>query len=379
MSSKQCFPKRFLPDHDPLITLPKAFGAWEYVAQNLPKLLVTDQFRGSIHKLPQFPVDTLQTPQEIDRAMQLLSYLGHAYVWGSRVTPKILPEVLARPWYEVATLLERPPILSYASYALCNWRRLDPKRPIELGNIVLIQNFLGGIDEEWFILIHVEIEARAKNAIEGCQEVIEAVIQQDISKAAASLEKVEYAIDQMCKTLERMPEHCDPYIYYNRVRPYIHGWKNHPKFENGLVYEGVYNNEPQKFLGETGAQSSIMPMLDALLCIEHKKDEMYKYLQQMRIYMPKEHRVFIEHVEAHAILRDFVKKEMGKAPELRQLYNSCIEKVDHFRDVHLGYAANYIQKQHETSAKNPHNVGTGGTPFMQYLKKHKEETRSFLL
>ena len=58
-------------------------------------------------------------------------------------------------------------MLSYASYALDNWRRLDPASPIELGNIALLQNFLGGLDEEWFVLVHVDIEAKAGKALAG--------------------------------------------------------------------------------------------------------------------------------------------------------------------------------------------------------------------
>jgi indoleamine 2,3-dioxygenase len=28
----------------------------------------------------------------------------------------------------------------------------------------------------------------------------------------------------------------------------------------------------------------------------------------------------------------------------------------------------------QTDSKDPHAVGTGGTPFMDYLKKHRDET-----
>lgn len=42
---------------------------------------------------------------------------------------------------------------------------MDPARPIELGNIVCLNNFMGGLDEEWFRLVHVEIEARAGPAL----------------------------------------------------------------------------------------------------------------------------------------------------------------------------------------------------------------------
>jgi indoleamine 2,3-dioxygenase len=61
------------------------------------------------------------------------------------------------------------------------------------------------------------------------------------------------------------------------------------------------------------------------------------------------------------------------------IYNACVSLVNRFRQTHLGYAAAYIQKQHQDSAKNPTSLGTGGTPFMDYLKKHKDETESFLL
>ena len=72
----------------------------------------------------------------------------------------------------------------------------------------------------------------------------------------------------------KMPEKCDPYIYYHRVRPYIFGWKNNPALPDGLIYRSCFNEKPQLFRGETGAQSSIVPTLDALLNVEHEKDEL---------------------------------------------------------------------------------------------------------
>jgi len=40
----------------------------------------------------------------------------------------------------------------------------------------------------------------------------------------------------------------------------------------------------------------------------------------------------------------------------------------------LEYAAAYIRKQSQQAQSNPTEVGTGGTPFIPYLKKHLEET-----
>ena len=87
----------------------------------------------------------------------------------------------------------------------------------------------------------------------------------------------------MLATLRRMPERCDPYVYFTRVRPFIHGWKNHPALPQGLRYEGVAELDgPQQLRGETGAQSTIVPVLDALLGVSHAPDPLREYLDEMR-------------------------------------------------------------------------------------------------
>src|SRR5262249_46750059 len=146
-------------------------------------------------------------------------------------------------------------------------------------------------------------------------------------------------------SLKRMPERCDPYIYYHRVRPYIHGWKNHPDLPNGVTYQGVsaYGLEPQQFRGETGAQSAIVPSLDAMLGVWHKDDILGAYLMEMRTYMPPAHRAFIESLEARGSVRLFVQRS-GRA-RLIGLYNACIEGLERFRSLHLEYAAAYIFRQ----------------------------------
>jgi indoleamine 2,3-dioxygenase len=306
--------------------------------------------------------------------MVLLSYLGHAYVWGGYRPETVLPARLAVPWYEVAGKMGRPPVLSYSSYALHNFFRFDPSREIECGNIGLIQNFLGGLDEEWFILIHVDIERKAAPAIGALHACLDAAEAGQAEELEILLAQVETAMGSMQATMRRMPEHCDPYIYYHRVRPYIHGWKNHPDLPDGLVYEGVaaYGGRPQQFRGETGAQSSIVPALDAMLGVAHQEDMLSLYLQEMRTYMPPAHRGFIESLEARPSVREFAQR--CAKPSLTSAYNACTQALEDFRSLHLEYAAKYVFHQAQTDSKNPHAVGTGGTPFMQYLKKHRDET-----
>ena len=138
----------FLPAPDPLELLPEDFSPWDKVARELPKLLITGKVRSHLIELPILDAAALRDRRERERAMMILSFLGHAYVWGETEIVTTIPVCLAIPWYQVSQLLGRPPVLSYASYALDNWRRLDPNRPIELGNIALRQNFFGGEDEE---------------------------------------------------------------------------------------------------------------------------------------------------------------------------------------------------------------------------------------
>ena len=367
----------FLPSVDPLDCLPAAFAGWEEVARELAKLLVAGTIRHELEQLPILKVSALTEQRHLERAMMLLSYFGHAYVWGEVTPASRLPASIAVPWYTVSQRLGRPPVLSYASYALHNWRRLDPTGPIALGNIVLLQNFLAGVDEEWFILVHVDIEAQMGPALAALGLAQTAVTEDHGQELEQHLSTIASAQECAYATLLRMPERCDPYIYYHRVRPYIHGWKNHPALPEGVIYEGVeaYGGTPQQFRGETGAQSSIVPSLDAALGITHKDDPLRPYLMEMRDYMPREHRAFIAAIEHGPSIREYVVAHRHAQPALRDVYNACVEWIGQFRAKHLEYAACYIQQQSQQSVDNPTDVGTGGTPFMPYLKKHRDETR----
>lgn len=364
----------FLPDEDPLTQLPAHYAAWEELAAELPRWLSTGRFRERARALPELDAARLVEPREQRRAMLLLSFLSHAYVWCDAKPAQRLPAVLARPWSDIASELGRPPVLSYASYALDNWRRLDPHGPIEIGNLGLLQNFLGGVDEDWFILIHVEIEARAAQVLGALPSLLEAASDANTEQAQRSLTVVAGGIAKLVQTLERMPEFCDPYIYYHRVRPFIHGWKGHPAFETGLIYEGVSERGEKAVAlrGETGAQSSIVPALDATFGVQHATDPLREYLTEMRDYMPPDHRRLLAFVEKESRVREVV--SAAAADSLRGAYDECLLELESFRSLHLEYAARYIFQQAQTDSANPAKVGTGGTPFMPYLKKHRDET-----
>lgn len=369
-------PCHYLPDCDTL----------NHLSRELPKLLSTRTVRRFIDEhealLPSIPAAWRE--QDYRTAMRMLSFTGHAYVWEAPDQPTAtLPPQLARPWYEISQRLGRPPVLSYASYALDNWRRLDPSKPVQLDNIVLLQNFLGGLDEEWFVVVHVQIERQAGPGLAGLLQAINGAATDKEENVLQGLAALAQAQTTMCETLLRMPERCDPYVYYTRVRPYIHGWKNNPALPDGLLYEGVsaYEATPQQFRGETGAQSSIVPCLDAGLGIAHAPDPLTAYLQEMREYMPPRHRMFLEVLERAADnrgrprLAGYVRDRRSTHPELWTAYCTSVDLLAQFRETHIGYADRYIHRQHQAHTSNPTAVGTGGTPFMRYLQKHLDETK----
>lgn len=309
------------------------------------------------------------------------SFIVQSYVWGDgeHNVPTVLPKNLAVPYCALADKIGQFPLLPYTAYTLDNWAKIDESGPINLENIYVIQNFLGGQDENWFILVHVEIEARAGRALGAIPAVFSALASKNKALLKEQLQTILDAWEQINATFDRMPERCDPYIYFNRVRPYIHGWKGNPALPDGLIYEGVekYAGKPQAFRGQTGSQSSIVPTMDALLGIVHENDPLKEFLDELHAYRPPKHREFIDTVRNVSTLRETV-AEMQDGT-LTALYNDIVRQVEAFRTCHLRYAATYINKQAQDSSGNPTEVGTGGTPFMRYLKKHRDESTNQLL
>ena len=122
-----------------------------------------------------------------------------------------------------------------------------------------------------------------------------------------------------------------------------------------------------------------MPALDATLGISHEHDPLRDYLREMRDYMPPGHRAFITAVEEGSSVREFVLLRRATHPSMRDAYNACVDELQKFRATHLDYARAYIHEQSQRQAANPSKVGTGGTPFMAYLKRHLEETAAHVI
>jgi indoleamine 2,3-dioxygenase len=360
------------------ISLPDSFDEMLDAAASLSDLITSGRVRHFLKQVGHPDMATFlasASNEQVRTAMVHYSFLVQAYVWGEAEAPTTLPANLAIPICAIGDDLGLPPLLPYSGYVLDNWYRLDKSGGISLDNIAMHQNFLGGQDENWFVLVHVAIEAEAGRALQLATALVDAAAQQDAVKVEQLLTDMNSVWDAMNAHFDRMPERCDPYIYYQRVRPYIHGWKNNPAMPEGLIYEGVakYAGKPQAFRGQTGSQSSIVPAMDGLFQVVHESDPLREFLDELHQYRPPQHRAFIDAVREASTLRDFAKTQNQS---VKDSFNACVEQVARFRTRHLEYAASYINKQAPSGAGNDTDVGTGGTPFMKYLKKHRDENRA---
>ena len=358
----------FLPNPDPFLALHPQFKVWDELGAEMPSLLAKGDFRSAVENLPLINADKFKDNSEVDRAMLLLSMFANAYISCGPDPVKKIPLVLAVPLTEVAEMSGRPPISSHASIVLNNWARINPKGPIELENIRTIQNFLGGQDEDWFFLTTVMIEYLGAPAISAILKGLEAAASCDNKNFVDSLESIGEAINNCTNVLDRIPEKCDPHIFYSQIRPFLAGWP-----EEGIIYEGV-SDEPKVYIGGSAAQSSLLQSIDAAMGIFHPHSDSGPFLKKMRKYMPPAHRKFIEYLETKLPLKKYV--EQNESRELNDALNRCINTLDGFRKKHMQIVVQYIFDQ----VKDGGNVvGTGGTDYLSFLSRTRTETSDNLL
>ena len=182
------------------------------------------------------------------------------------------------------------------------------------------------------------------------------------------MESIGEAINNCTNVLDRIPEKCDPHIFYTQIRPFLAGWP-----EEGIIYEGV-SDEPKVYIGGSAAQSSLLQSIDAAMGIFHPHSDSGPFLKKMRKYMPPAHRKFIEYLETQLPLKKYV--EQNESRELNDALNRCINTLDGFRKKHMQIVVQYIFDQ----VKDGGNVvGTGGTDYLSFLSRTRTETSENLL
>lgn len=359
---------------DPVVAPPSIPDDILQIAAVLPQLLENGTIRQHLNELPFCNINAILEMdgdfRTVERLMQIYAYFASAYIFAEGDPANAghyLPMNIAVPLVKLSRIVHRPPILSYSGYVLNNWRRISATGPIALANLATIQRFRAGRDEEWFVLVHVDIEARAAGALLGIQQAAEAAYQHDVQAMEDALTAVHHSVEAMIHTFHRMPERCNSDIYYWKVRPYIFSF-------NDVIYEGVdeFGGKPQSFRGQTGAQSSIIPVLVAGLGLHHEQSGLTQHLEVMRDYMPQPHRELITKFRGEpSPLRRYMTN--GAQSTAREAYNACLRSVLEFRRLHYHYANTYIAQK----VASP--VGTGGTIFMDWLAQLANETEAQLV
>ncbi|KAK2756096.1 hypothetical protein FQN54_005503 [Arachnomyces sp. PD_36] len=278
----------------------------------------------------------------------------------------VLPKAIAGPMYRCGEILDIPPFMSYAaSYALFNYTLEDPAKGLQYLNLRLVRAFEYGLDpkssEAGFVLTHVDMVKDSPLLIRGSVRVLEALegegdkrsgVNDGLRDVLESMEKIEGCMEDMWKNSKPSE--------YLSFRVFIFGITSQSMFPNGVVYEGVEDNKPLHFRGESGANDSMIPLLDHLLEVSMPKTPLTKILHEFRAYRPLPHRTFLAHVEAKAKelgVRDFATQDR----ETTVLYLKALDHVRSFRWRHWLFAREYIIR------RTPHPTATGGSPIVTWL------------
>lgn len=375
----------FLPDVLPLTRLPDPYyNKWEAIAANLQALILSKRLRAVIDRLPVLSTIGLEHDSEWRRAYSILCFMAHGYIWGGDRPADRLPAPLAVPLLQIAERLELPPVATYAAVCLWNFKPLFVDEPIDsLENLATLTTFTGSLDESWFYLVSVAIEARGAPAIPIMLEAIAAVRRNDADTVTRCLLAFAECLDQVGTLLARMHESCDPTIFYHRIRPFLAGSKNMADagLPRGVIYEdGSGVDEYRQYSGGSNAQSSIIQFFDIVLGIKHRPtgdkaspkhdhhnhdhapgqprgrqpvsaaqqqpqpQPQHNFIKEMRRYMPGPHARFLSDVSAVANIREFVELHGGDAKNraLGLAYDACLSMLSAMRDRHIAIVTRYI-------------------------------------
>ncbi|TGZ77652.1 hypothetical protein EX30DRAFT_343879 [Ascodesmis nigricans] len=351
----------------------KADGTPGLLAQNKLGVKVQTEFPNLVEHIEKYRnnqvvISALYRDYSFLASAYLLEPCHHEYQRTSRTTyglaRDLLPENIAVPIAKVAELAGFMPFMEYAgSYALANWKRLDPSKPVEYGNLALIRAFENGLDREsseaGFVLVHVDMVRSSGPLVAGAWNAVEAVERGEEERLEECLREMLEAIQKINACMENMWNKSKPRDY-GSFRTFIFGITKQSMFPRGVIYEGVSSSTSptrQSFRGESGANDSIIPLLDIFLDIPYPHTPLTDILLDFRKYRPGNHREFLEwmHRKQETVgMRKMAMKGRGTA----ELWLRLADQVREFRWRHWCFTREYVLKE------SRHPVATGGSPIV---------------
>jgi len=271
--------------------------------------------------------------------------------------------------------LDIPPFMAYAAgYCLYNYQLENPEvGACEYGNLRLVRAFQHGLDpsssEAGFILTHVHMVQGTADLVSGSSQLLDAIAADSKPRVLEAFTLLLDTMKVVEQSMEAMWTQSKPKDYL-AYRTFIFGITNQSMFPNGVIYEGHNDGRPMFVRGESGANDSIIPLLDGLLQIPMPANPLTEILQDFRSYRPKPHREFLAGVrqEAETVgVCDYCCKDV----ETAVCYLKLLDHVRSFRWRHWLFAREYIIK------RSSHPTATGGSPIIRY--QHPSSTCEHLL
>ena len=368
----------FLPEK-PSQKLPgDYFREWESAAQEIPQLIAVKGLRKKVNEeLPEivFDATTLTTEEQWQRAYLIVTFLAQAYLWeeGSEsdsgsLQPISLPKTLAEPWCKTAEHIGVPPVATYASVVLYNYTLRNPMEYASADNLQAALSFTGKNEESWFFMVHVLEEMAAVQGLEAITRAYKAMSSKDMKTLEECFKTIAETLHEMEKTLTLMYKECTPHFFYNTLRGFL-------KFPDGGV---IYGESPEikHYRSGSGAQDSAIPAFSLFLGIKQKPgSEEQNTLNDFEVYMPTNHREFLKAIRMEASVRSYV-LESGSA-ELSKSHQEAVDALASFRTEHIKLVTSYIVnvKQGQGEKVSGDDRGTGGAPFMHFLKNVRDNTK----
>jgi len=259
--------------------------------------------------------------------------------------------------------------MSYAAaYSLYNYRLDDPSLGLAAySNLRLIRAFEHGLDpsssEAGFVLTHVDMVQHSAGLVRGAVDVLRASASanDDTTKLPQALDLLLTTMQAVEASMETMWAHSKPKDYLS-YRTFIFGITNQSMFPNGVIYQGENDNKPMSFRGESGANDSMIPLLDSLLQIPFPPNPLTAILKDFRSYRPKPHREFLASIREQAEAVGVRERCCNpRTPETALRYLKLLDHVRSFRWRHWMFAREYIVRR----SKYP--TATGGSPMATWL------------
>ncbi|CAM1500749.1 Fc.00g099110.m01.CDS01 [Cosmosporella sp. VM-42] len=401
----------FLPRMDPIVTLPSEFDVFESILQRMPVktlsgkpgLLAEYKLGETVDKeLPNLTdaVDKYRDNLPLQNALYrdysflasayLLEPCHHRFIKGEPygLGRQVLPAQIAHPIARCAEICGFKPFMEYAgSYALFNYRLVDPSKGMDYSNLRLIRAFENGLDptssEAGFVLVHIDMVKNSGPLVAGTMKCFEATSEGSSNpvgrrtKLNDGMATMLGALQKINATMETMWNKSRP-MEYTSFRTFIFGITSQSMFPDGVVYEGINDNKPMSFRGESGANDSIVPLMDNFLQVPMPNTPLTEILRDFREYRPSNHKGFLYWAKERSLELDLKNYALGYKTrpttdeetdllrESRSLWLQILNQVRDFRWRHWCFAREYILK------RTSHPTATGGSPIVTWLPNQLE-------